>query len=124
LELREVRGMVLELARPIALLGCILSLLGVFHAVFLEPAADFEQRMLGSFGPLLLAAGMALAAGLVFLPGRHSLLGARRRDVGLASLVATFPMKVFCWTMAGMTALFAVSWYLEAHCIFYRNVRF
>ena len=116
--------MVLELVRPIALLSCILSLLGVFHAAFLDPAADVEQRMLGSFGPLLLAAAMALAAGLVFLPARHSSLGARRHNVGLASLVATFPMKVFCWTMAGMAALFAVSWYLEAYCIFYRNVRF
>jgi len=114
--------MVLELARPVALLCSILSLLGVFHSAFLEPAGDVEQRLVGSLGPLLLAAGMALLGGLTFQARRRG--GANHRGEYGASLIETFPVRVFCWSVAGMAVLFLLSWYLETHCIFYRDIRF
>lgn len=120
--MRGVRGMALELAKPIALLCSILSLLGVFHAAFLEPAADVEQRVFGSLGPLLLAAGIALMGALVFHADGHA--GKNISSFDTASLIGTFPMRIFCWTVGGMLPLFFLSWYLEAHCIFYRDVRF
>ena len=110
--------MILELARPVALLCCILSLLGVFRAAFLELSSDVEQRLAGSVGPLLLAVGIALISGLIFQARGCSRAGHS------ASLVETFPMKVFLWSIAGMLLLFLLSWYLEAHCIFYGNLRF
>jgi hypothetical protein len=119
--------MMLELAKPVALLCSILSLLGVFHAAFLEPASDVEQRLAGSLGPLLLAAGIALTSGLIFYAGSNraeSNAGRHTLNVDAASLIGTFPVRVFCWTMSGMMLLFILSWYLEAHCIFYRDVRF
>ena len=114
--------MVLELAKPVALLCSILSLLGVFHSAFLEPAADVEQRLIGSLGPLLLAAGIALMSGLAFQARWRT--GANHRSEYRASLIETFPVRIFCWSVAGMTVLFILSWYLEAHCIFYRDIRF
>ena len=114
--------MVLELARPVALLCSILSLLGVFHAAFLEPTADVEQRLIGLVGPLLLAAGIALAGGLTF-QARWPAGASLRSEYG-ASLIETFPVRIFCWSVIGMAVLFLLSWYIEAHCIFYRDIRF
>jgi hypothetical protein len=119
--------MLLELARPVALLGCILSLLGVFHAAFLVPASDVEQRIASSFGPLLLAAGTALIGGLVFRGRefRGSGYADRRSSSAYAmSFLHTFPVQVFCWAAGGMVTLFVISWYLETHCIFYRDIHF
>lgn len=114
--------MVLELARPVALLCGILSLLGVFHAAFLEPVGDVEQRLVGLVGPLLLAAGIALAGGLTFQARWPT--GGNRRIEYVAPLIETFPVRIFCWSMIGMAALFLLSWYLETHCIFYRDTHF
>lgn len=114
--------MVLELARPVALLCSILSLLGVFHAAFLEPTGDVEQRLVGSLGPLLLAAGIALMGGLIFQVGRR--VDGRNHSEHVASLIETFPVRIFCWSATGMTGLFILSWYLETHCIFYRDIHF
>ena len=110
--------MVLELAKPVALLCSILSLLGVFHAAFLEPASDVEQRLVSSLGPLLLAAGIALIGGLIFQAGQ------RNRSEHGVSLAEAFPVRMFCYAVGGMLLLFLLSWYLEAHCIFYRDIRF
>ena len=114
--------MVLELARPVALLCGILSLLGVFHAAFLDPTADVEQRLVGSLGPLLLAASIAFAGGLTFQARWRT--GRNRRSEYVVPLIETFPMRIFFWSVAGMAVLFLISWYLETHCIFYRDIRF
>jgi hypothetical protein len=114
--------MVLELARPVALLCGILSLLGVFHAAFLEPVGDVEQRLVGSVGPLLLAAGIALAGGLTFQARRPA--GGNSSSEHVAPLIETFPVRIFCWSVIGMAVFFLLSWYLETHCIFYRDIRY
>jgi hypothetical protein len=112
--------MLLELARPVALLGSLFSLLAVFHSAFLAPATDFEERLYGSFGPLLLAAGIALISGLIFRAGTRSSSNSSLTN----TLLGTFPVQVFCWTTGIMLVLFVLSWYLETHCIFYKDVRF
>ena len=114
--------MLLELARPVALLGSLFSLLAVFHSAFLAPATDFEERIYGSLGPLLLAAGVTLIAGLLFRSEKQSLVPSHASFTH--TLLGTFPVKVFCWTTGIMLTLFVVSWYLETHCIFYKDVRF
>lgn len=110
--------MLLELARPITLLCSMLSLLAVFHTAFLGSEADYSQRIFDSLGVLLLAAGFSLISGMTFREGRHSLYA---RGIGLTE---TFPVRVFFWTAGIMAVLFPVSWYLETHCIFYRDVHF
>jgi hypothetical protein len=117
----------LELARPVTLLCSMLSLLAVFHTAFLGPQADYSQRIYDSVGVLLIAAGFALVGGLVTLADERE-TGARLRKAqriarGLR-ITDTFPVQVFCWTTGIMAVLFVVSWYLETHCIFYRDIHF
>jgi hypothetical protein len=107
----------LELARPVTLLCSMLSLLAVFHTAFLGPEISFSARIYDSVGMLLLAAGCSLVSGLTFREGG--------RDVNsLSHITETFPVRVFFWTTGIMAVLFLVSWYLETHCIFYRDVHF
>jgi ABC-type uncharacterized transport system permease subunit len=117
--------MLLELARPVTLLASLLSLLAVFHTAFLGVEADFQQRIYDSMGVLLLAAGISLVSGMAFLAGkadkRH---GASPSQLRLAQITETFPMQVFFWTTGSMLVLFLLAWYLETHCIFYRDVRY
>jgi hypothetical protein len=103
----------LELARPVSLLASMLSLLAVFHAAFLGTETDIMQRLVHGLAMLALAAGVSLLSGLTFQGRADS-----------AHLSRTFPVRVFCWTSGIMAVLFAVSWYLETHCIFYKDVRF
>jgi hypothetical protein len=105
--------MLLEAARPIALLLCLLSLCAVFHAAFLAPASDLEQRALDGTVLLSLAAGICLSSGLLF----------RDSSAGAGPLTRTLPVQMFCWAACLMLVLFVASWYLETHCIFYKDVR-
>jgi hypothetical protein len=114
--------MFLELARPVTLLASILSLLAVFHSAFLGAETDFHQRLYDSLGALLLAAGFSLIGGLVFAQRN----GARplKQSNTEVPIAGTFPMLVFFWTTGIMLAVFLLAWYLETHCIFYRDVRY
>ena len=100
-----------EIARPVALLLCILSLYAVFHAAFLAPEPDIEMRIWASLRLLALAGGISLAGGFLFVEGAD---GGR--------LTGTLPVQVFLWGALGMVLLFAVAWYLETG-VFYRDAR-
>jgi hypothetical protein len=110
--------MLVEIAKPVALLLCMLSLYAVFHTAFLIPASDLHDTIWNSLELLTLAAGISLVSGLIFRESE-----AESAPVS-ARLTATLPMQVFCWAASTMFFLFIVSWYLENHCIFYRDVRF
>ncbi|HTZ89940.1 MAG TPA: hypothetical protein VMA71_06355 [Alloacidobacterium sp.] len=107
--------MLVEIAKPIALLLCILSLYAVFHTAFLIPGPDLQQRILDSLKLLALAAGIALVSGLLF---SESTPGSAAHD---ERLIATLPMQVFLWAAGAMLVLFVVSWYLESG-VFYRDI--
>jgi hypothetical protein len=106
--------MLLEIAKPIALVLCLVSLCAVFYAAFLAPVSDLEQRIWDSIILLSLAAGISLSGGMMF---RES-----TRD-GIEPVTRTLPMQVFCWAASMMVVLFIASWYTETHCIFYKDVR-
>jgi hypothetical protein len=110
--------MLVELAKPVALLLCLLSLCAVFHTAFLIPAIDLHQRIWDSLELLSLAAGISVMSGLIF---RESL---PEPSADSPRLTGTLPIQVFCWAAGTMFLLFLASWYLETHCIFYRDVRF
>jgi hypothetical protein len=104
--------MLLEVAKPIALLLCMLSLWCVFYTAFLVPANDLEQRIWDSLVLLSLAAGICLTSGMIFCePAKPG------------SLTSTLPIRMFCWAVGLMAAWFLVSWYLETYCIFYKDLR-
>jgi hypothetical protein len=107
----------------------MLSLLAVFHTAFLGPETDYSTRIYDSLGVLLLAAGFSLVGGLVFQEDERE-NDERGRTVHRVRLgrelriTDTFPVQVFCWTTGIMALLFVLSWYLETHCIFYRDIHF
>jgi hypothetical protein len=77
-----------------------------------------HQRICDSLGLLALAAAISPISGLIFRDATQE------PSAGRARLTATLPVQVFCWGSSTMLVLFIVSWYLESHCIFYRDVRF
>lgn len=109
--------MLIEVAKPVALLLCLLSLCTVFHTAFLVPASDLHQTILDSLELLSMAAGISVIGGLIFRESMQDFPDDRRR------LIATSPVQVFCWASSIMLLLFLCCWYLESHCIFYRDVR-
>jgi hypothetical protein len=106
--------MLTEVAKPIALVLCMFSLCAVFYTAFLLPASDLEQRSLDAVVLLAFAAGICLTSGMIFRETERSAAG---------SLARTLPMQLFVWAVCAMLGLFLVSWYLETHCIFYKDVR-
>ena len=102
--------MIQELARPVALALCVLCLCALFYHVFLVQASDSEQRMWDSLILLSLAAGICLTSGVIC------------RD-STEPLVRTLPVQMFFWAVCAMLLFFVASWYLETHCIFYKDVR-
>ena len=109
--------MLVEIAKPVAFIICILSLFALFHTAFLVRANDLEQTIYDSLGMLALAAGVSLASGLMF---REATPGPHASSVRLSS---TLPVQMFCWASGIMLVLFVISWYLQTHCVFYRDIR-
>jgi hypothetical protein len=106
--------MLLEIAKPVALTLCLLSLLAVFHAAFLIPASDVEQRGLDALILLSLAAGICLSSGMIFRESAQS---------GTNSLFRTLPVQMFCWAVCLMLAWFLAAWYLETNYVFFKDLR-
>ena len=111
--------MLLELAKPLALIAVILSLLALFHTAFLEPDATTLQHLEDSLGPLLLSALAAILGGFLFLPARRARVVPISRSRALWS---TFPMRIFYFSAAAMALLFVAAWYFETYLVPYRNV--
>ena len=110
--------MLVEAAKPVTLVFCILSLYAVFSAAFLVPSIDLDQRIFASLSRLALAAAISLISGLVFrgAPGNS--------QAGCPRLSATLPIQMFCWSASAMLILFLLSYYVETYCVLYRDVRF
>jgi len=108
--------MLLEVAKPVTLIFCILSLYAAFDAAFLSLSNDLHQRICETFLRIALAGLISVISGMIF---RDAAPRPRR-----SGLVTTLPVQVFCWVASIMLVLFLVSWYLETHCIFYRDIRF
>lgn len=108
--------MLTEVAKPIALLLCMLSLCAVFQTAFLVPATDLHQTILDSLELLSMAAGISLVSGLIFRESAEEL------STDSKPLMATLPIQVFYWASGIMLLLFLCCWYLDSHCIFYRDI--
>ncbi|HZW81688.1 MAG TPA: hypothetical protein VFF50_14530 [Candidatus Deferrimicrobiaceae bacterium] len=111
-------NMLVELARPVTLISTILSLYALFHTAFLIPASGIHQRIYESLEMLALAAAISLVGGLAFSESTSKSAG------GGTCLTATLPVRVFLWSASAMLILFVISWYVESHCVLYRDVRF
>jgi hypothetical protein len=111
--------MLLELAKPAALLLCLLSLYALFHTAFLStgspdlllPTQALHDRIVDSLLLFGLSAGICIVSGLLFREAASE---------PHLSLSATLPLQLFYWATGIMLLLFIVSCYLETYCVFYR----
>ena len=110
--------MFVEVAKPVTLVLCILSLYAVFNAAFLSLSSDLHQRICEFLLRLALATVISVISGLIFRDAAPS------RYAHTTKLSATLPIKLFCWAAGIMLLAFVVSLYLETHCIFYRDIHF
>jgi hypothetical protein len=109
-----------EIAKPVVLVVCILSLYAVFYTAFLDPLGDPKQRVWESLALLALAGGVAVVSGLIFREGIEDGYSRHPRPV---RLISTLPVRIFCWASGIMLILFLVSWFLERYFVFYRDIR-
>jgi hypothetical protein len=116
----EVLAVFLELARPVALLASMMSLLAVMHAAFFGSETDFQQRVYDSLAMLILAAGIALIAGMLFDREHNGAAG--YGDV--LAVLRTFPVRIFLWASGLMLALFVLARWIEVNCILSPEMRF
>ena len=56
----------MEIAKPIALTLCLISLCAVFHVVFLAADLDVEQKYWQALILLSLSAGISVSSGMIF----------------------------------------------------------
>ena len=114
--------MLLEIAKPVAFLICLLSLCALFHTAFLIPGSldllvpgpALYDTIIESLQMLALSAAICIVSGLIFREAAPH---------PQPSLSRTLPLKVFYWAAGIMLLLFVISWYLETYCIFYRDTR-
>ncbi len=107
--------MLREIARPVVLVLCILCLLAVFQAAFLEPVNNAE-RIREALAMLGLSGAVSLLSGWVFRDGEQSARHGR--------LISTLPVQLFCWATGVMAVLFVLAWYLETYSVFEGHVRY
>lgn len=107
----------LELAKAFSLLVCILSLYWAAISAFFVPGAQWQERLWLAAFKLLAAAAICFYSGMVFSwPSRNNPTAFQR-------LTATMPVRLFFWAVAGITVLFALSWYFadfEAQAMAFR----
>jgi hypothetical protein len=89
----------------------MLSLYPVIGSAFFVPGSHWQERLTLALLRVLLAASVSFASGLLFVYPLRANAGTQH------SIMATPPVRIFLWAMAGMAILFAVSWYLEEYYV-------
>jgi hypothetical protein len=95
----------LDLGRAISFLFSILSLYALIDSAFFLTATSWEQRLVASIARVVLAACISGASGLLF----------QQESDPPIPLSRTLPVRVFLWTLFGVTILFAVAWFLDVY---------
>ena len=110
--------MLLELAKPVALLLCLLSLYALFHTLFFaiedpqiifQPHQALDDRVVHALRLFALSAAISLIGGIIFREAE---------PYPPPRLATTLPLLLFYWATGIMTALFFAAWFLETHYIF------
>ena len=96
----------LELAKAVSFLICILSLYWAGFSAFFVPGSRWEERMWVAGFKLLAAAAICFYSGMVFS------WPSKANPTAFQRLTATMPVRLFFWALAGIAVLFVLSWYL------------
>lgn len=99
--------MFLDLSRAVSLVFSILSLFALLNSAFFIPATRWEERFVGSGAYVGLAACICFASGLLF----------RYSTNPQVPLTRTLPVRLFLWTLFGVSILFAICWYLDLYYV-------
>jgi hypothetical protein len=99
--------MLLEIGKAVSFIMSILSLVALLASAFFVPGSRWEERLVGSLLWILFAGCVCFASGLLF----------RSADHIEGPVTRTLPVRLYFWALAGMTALFVLSWYLEEYYI-------
>ena len=111
--------MLLDISKAVSLLLCILSLGALLTSAFFVPGSHWDERLLESLMRILLAGCICFASGLLFEwsePSRPPLQSSLKDEPDFG-ILRTLPVQLFLWALAGMSVLFALSWYLEQYYI-------
>jgi hypothetical protein len=96
----------LELAKAVSLLVCILSIYWAAISAFFVPGAQWEERLWIAAFKLLAAAAICFYSGMVFS------WPARTNPTAFQRLTSTLPVRLFFCAVAGIAVLFVLSWFL------------
>ncbi len=96
----------LELAKAVSFLVCILSLYWASISAFFVPGAQWEERLWIGVFKLLAAAAICFYSGMVFS------WPSRTNPTAFQRITSTLPVRLFFWALAGIAVLFVLSWYL------------
>jgi hypothetical protein len=96
----------LELAKAISFLVCILSLYWAAISAFFVPGTQWQERLWIAGLKLLAAAAICFYSGMVFS------WPSKTNPTAFQRLTSTMPVRLFFWALAGIAVLFALSWYL------------
>lgn len=104
-------SMLLDLAKAVSLTLSILSLYPVMLSAFFAPGTRWDDRLAMSLLNISLAACVCFASGFLFaMRPRPSLRT-------FSMVFSTLPVRIFLWSMAAMSVLFVVTWYLEEYYV-------
>ncbi|HEX3435416.1 MAG TPA: hypothetical protein VHT24_01515 [Pseudacidobacterium sp.] len=103
--------MLLELGKAFSFFLSILSLYPVALSAFFVPGTRWEERLVMALLRIAFAACVCFASGLLFS------LPSPANSEESPPLMATLPVRLFFWAIAGMVVLFVTSWYLEEYYV-------
>lgn len=97
--------MLLDLTRALSFLLSILSLYALIHSAFFLTATTWQQRLVASIVRVVLAACICAFSGMLF----------RTETQPTTPLSRTLPVRLFLWTLFGVSILFAIAWFLDTY---------
>ncbi len=96
----------LELAKAVSFLVCILSLYWAAISAFFVPGEQWEERLWIAAFKLLAAAAICFYSGMVFS------WPSKTNPEAFQRLTSTMPVRLYFWAVACIAVLFMLSWYL------------
>ncbi len=96
----------LEIAKALAFLVCILSLYWAAISAFFVVGVDWQERLWIALFKLMAAAAICFYSGMLFS------WPSRTNPTAFQRLTSTLPVRLFFWGLAGISVLFVLSCYL------------
>lgn len=105
----------LELGKAVSLLLSIVSLWWLMASAFFVPGTRWEDRIAMALLHAVVAACICFASGMIFRSDEP--LSESEPQPGSHTLTHTLPVQLFLWSLAGITVMFLLSWYLSVYYV-------